>query len=563
MDRIVQSYIDDFLKSQQSSETDKSKQFEMFASYCTIAQQYTELFDICDVLTGAGGDCGIDGIAVIVNGTMITSKEEVDDLVELNNGLSDMIFIFIQAKTSSSFSSSEMGTFGAGVVDFFSEEPQFVRNQFIQEKSDLVNYIFSKAVHFKSNPSCYLYYVTTGKWVDDKNCLARKKMVVHDLEELDIFKEVQFIPADASLIQKYYRNTIDVIETEIDFSQKILLPDIPKINQSYLGYVDYSEYLKLIVGENGEIRKNVFYDNVRDYQGENEVNIEIAETIRSASDKFILHNNGVTIICKKLTNLRNKFTLTDYQIVNGCQTSHVLFYNRDLVNGNLQIPIKLIETSDEDTVNSIIKATNRQTQVSNEQLIALNEFHRKLEDFYKTFSGSQRLYYERRSKQYNYMTEVEKVRIVSISTQIKAAASMFFDKPHLASRYYGRLLKSIDGIFNEEHRLLPYYTCAYLLYKLEYLFRNKMVSPQYRKFRFHILMLIKYDFSRGKVPALSANKMDALCEEILECANDNTELQKEVEKIIKIINKHISDINDTESTKTTSLVDELKEEISR
>ena len=50
-------------------------------------------------------------------------------------------------------------------------------------------------------------------------------------------------------------------ETEIDFSQKVLLPDIPKIKQSYLGYVDYEEYLKLIVGDNGEIRKNVFYDN--------------------------------------------------------------------------------------------------------------------------------------------------------------------------------------------------------------------------------------------------------------------------------------------------------------
>lgn len=43
MDRIVQSYIDDFLKSQQIDETDKCKQFEMFASYCAIAQQYTEV----------------------------------------------------------------------------------------------------------------------------------------------------------------------------------------------------------------------------------------------------------------------------------------------------------------------------------------------------------------------------------------------------------------------------------------------------------------------------------------------------------------------------------------
>lgn len=388
-------------------------------------------------------------------------------------------------------------------------------------------------------------------------------MIIHDLEELDLFKEVQFIPVDVKLIQKYYRNTIDVIETEIDFSQKVLLPDIPKIKQSYLGYVDYEEYLKLIVGDNGEIRKNVFYDNVRDYQGDNEVNIEIAETIKSASNKFILLNNGVTIICKKLTNLRNKFTLTDYQIVNGCQTSHVLYYNKEFINGNLQIPIKLIETLDEDTVNNIIKATNRQTQVTNEQLIALNEFHRQLEAFYQTFSGTQKLYYERRSKQYNYMTEVEKVRIVTISTQIKAAAAMFFDKPHLASRYYGRLLKSVDGIFNEEHKLSPYYTCAYLLYKLEYLFRNKLLPAQYRKFRYHILMLIKYDFSDGKVPNLNSNKMENVCKKILECANDNVELQNEVERMIAIINKHITDASDTESTKSASLIEELKLEVNK
>jgi len=561
MDRIIQSYIDDFLKSQQISEKTLSKQFEMFASYSAIAQQYTEIFDLNDVLTGAGDDCGIDGMAILTNGTMITSTEEIDDLIELNNGLSDMLFVFIQAKTSSNFSSGEMGTFGAGVVDFLSEKPQLVRNEFIEEKSRLINYIFNKAICFKEKPNCILYYVTTGKWVEDQNCVARKNKAVDDLENLELFQNVQFITVDASLIQKYYRNTIDVIEKEIDFSQKVLLPEIPKIKQSYLGYVDYREYLKLIVGQNGEIIKNVFYDNVRDYQGENDVNSEISETIKNSSEKFILLNNGVTIICKKLTYFRNKFTLTDYQIVNGCQTSHVLYYNKEYVNDNLQIPIKLIETSDEDTVNSIIKATNRQTEVTSEQLIALNEFHRKLEEFYKTFSGAKKLYYERRSKQYNYVGDVEKVRIVSISTQIKAAASMFFDKPNLASRYYGRLLKSVDGIFNEQHKLLPYYTCTYLLYKLEYLFRNKMLRPEYRKFRFHLLMMIKYDFCDGPVPPLNSRRIENLCEKILDCAYDNTKLYSEVSKLIEIINKHIKDPSDTEVTKAVNLVEKLKTEL--
>lgn len=38
----------------------------------------------------------------------------------------------------------------------------------------------------------------------------------------------------ADLLQKYYRNTIDVIETEIEFSNKIPLPEIPGVTQLYL-----------------------------------------------------------------------------------------------------------------------------------------------------------------------------------------------------------------------------------------------------------------------------------------------------------------------------------------
>ena len=362
------------------------------------------------------------------------------------------------------------------------------------------------------------------------------------------------------MLQKLYRNTIDVIETEIDFANKILLPDIENVTQSYLGFIDYREYLKLITDENGDIRRSVFYDNVRDYQGDNPVNHEMAETVSNDPNKFVLFNNGVTVICKKLSCLRNRFTLTDYQIVNGCQTSHVLFNNKDVITEDLQIPIKIIETENDDTVNQIIKATNRQTQVSDEQLIALNEFHRKLEAFYATFSGASRLYYERRSKQYNYGTDIEKVRIVSIAIQIKSVASMFYDKPHLASRYYGKLLSSIDGIFSDDHQLLPYYTCAFTLYRLEYLFRNKTLPSQYRKFKYYILMMLKYSLAEDKIPEMNAHKMNKLCEVILKVANDNVKLAEEVNKITPLIDKYVDDITSNESTKSASLVESLKSE---
>ena len=376
-------------------------------------------------------------------------------------------------------------------------------------------------------------------------------------------EEVKYVPVGADLLQKLYRNTIDVTETEIDFVNKILLPDIENVTQSYLGFIDYNEYLKLITDENGDIRRSVFYDNVRDFQGDNPVNHEMAETMNIDPNKFVIFNNGVTVICKKLSYLRNKFTLSDYQIVNGCQTSHVLFNNKDVITEGLQIPIKIIETENDDTVNQIIKATNRQTQVSDEQLIALNEFHRKLEAFYATFNGTNRLYYERRSKQYNYGTDIEKVRIVSIAMQIKSVASMFYDKPHLASRYYGKLLNSIDGIFSDDHQLLPYYTGAFTLFRLDYLFRNKTLPSQYRKFKYYILMMLKYSLAEDKIPEMNARKMNKLCEVILKVANDNGKLAEEVNKIIPLIDKYVDDITSNESTKSAALVDSLKSGVSK
>lgn len=562
MDRIIQSYMDSFIKSQEILEKDESKQFELFSAYCVVEQWYTETYNLQDIIIGEGGDCGIDSIAIIVNGNMVTSKEEIDDIIEVNKSLSDINFIFVQAKTSASFDYGEMGTFGAGVKDFFSEDPQMVRNEGIVEKNEIIEYIFSKAPMIKKNPSCYLYYVTTGKWVDDQNCVGRMKIATSDLNALNIFSEIKYIPIDGNQLQKLYRKTIDVVETEICFDNHIFLPDIPKVRQSFLGYLNFNEFLKLIVDENGEIRRSVFYDNVRDFQGDNAVNHEMSDTIATTADRFILYNNGVTIICKKLSNIRNKYTLTDYQIVNGCQTSHVLFNNKDEINGNLQIPIKLIETENDEIVNKIIKATNRQTEVTDEQLIALNEFHRKLEAFYNTFSGVQRLYYERRSKQYSYGNDIEKTRIVSISMQIKAMASMFFDKPHLASRFFGKLMSSVEGIFNEQHKLLPYYTSAYTLYKIDYLFRNKLIDIRYRKFKYFILMLIKYDLSTEKIPELNSNKMDKLCENILKVINDNDKLITEINKLLPLFDKYVEDITSSESTKSAALVEKLRNEFS-
>ena len=94
----------------------------MFACYCVLSKEYPEHFDISDIVTGGGSDAGIDGIAIIANNVLIHSQEEFDDLAEQTHTITDLKFIFIQAKTSPTFNGGDIATFGFGVCDLLKEQ---------------------------------------------------------------------------------------------------------------------------------------------------------------------------------------------------------------------------------------------------------------------------------------------------------------------------------------------------------------------------------------------------------------------------------------------------------
>lgn len=122
--------------------------------------------------------------------------------------------------------------------------------------------------------------------------------------------------------------------------------------------------MKLVCDEDGEIIKSLFYENVRDWIGYNQINKEIQQTPENAGkDRFVLMNNGVTVISRTLQPTGDKFLVGDFQIVNGCQTTHVLYDNINMLDDSVRIPFRLITTQDESVIESIIRATNRQTEV--------------------------------------------------------------------------------------------------------------------------------------------------------------------------------------------------------
>jgi hypothetical protein len=519
MDRITKSLLDEFVHEQGLTGLAEDQQFEHFAAFLTIGRSLAETFDTSEVVVGSGGDTGIDAVAILVNGSLVDDATAVDEFVE-RNGYLEVTFVFVQAERSSAFETAKIGQFTFGVQDFFKDEPALPRTRDLARLGSIVAAIYRQSSKFKrGNPTCRLYYVTTGTWVGDASLEARRKAAIDDLTALRIFRAVEFIPVDAEGIQRLNRESRNSVAREFDFPLKTVVPTIDGVTEAYVGLLPARDFLKLVEDENGEMLKGVFYDNVRDWQDFNAVNSEMRETLstQGTSPRFALMNNGVTIIAKTLRTTANRFYIEDFQVVNGCQTSHVLHDQRDALNADVMVPMRLIATKDDAVIASIVKATNRQTEIREEQLLALSDFQKKLEAFFSSFEEGRRLYYERRSRQYNNVGGIEKTRIVTPGGLIRAFASMFLEEPHRATRSYRRLLDRVGvDLFAVNHKLDPYYLAALASYRLEYLFRNGSLDGALRSARYETLLALRLVEIPSPLPPLNSREMERACKVLIE-----------------------------------------------
>lgn len=538
VDRITTSLLNEFAAEYDLGKSDDSKKFEHFAAHLCVSRSFSDTFATGDVVTGGGADLGIDAIAMIVNGSLVTEADEVLQLVE-QNGYLDVTFIFVQAEKSESFDVAKLGNFCSGILEFFSDTPVAPRNNSIEQAERVMAAIYEKSSKFKrGNPVCKIFYVTAGKWTEDRALCARRDSEIARLDQLSIFREVEFTPVGAEEIQRLYNQTKNSISRTFEFPLKNVIPSMPGVSEAYLGLVPAKEFLKIVQDESGNIMKSIFYDNVRDWQDYNAVNTGIKDTLRDATSRsrFVLMNNGITVIAKDLRVTGTRVAIEDYQVVNGCQTSHVLQDNSSDLDASVMVPLRLIATQDENIITSIITATNRQTAVREEQLLALSEFQKKLENFFQTFEESRRLYYERRSRQYNGLSGIEKTRIVTLQGLIRSYVSMFADEPHRTTKDYKRLVERVGKtIFVPDDKLEPYYVAAYAAYRLEYLFRSGSIDAAYKPARFQILFALRLLKAGAKLPRRNSREMERFCEPLMELLADSRKMQRAFKDAVALV----------------------------
>lgn len=536
MDRILESFVENFVSESGLEYLDKPTAFEYFVNHTILSKIHPDPFDIEEISIGGGGDNALDGVAILVNDHLVTSQEDVDHFRKSLRRL-DVKFIFIQSKTSSKFDSGEMGNFLFGVRSFFDEKPSIPMNSQLTNLRAIKDYIYKFSIDMDQVPCCEMYYVTTGTWVGDANLTGRVQVETNALESSKLFSSVRFTPVDGEHLKRLYQEIRRKFAKQISFEKHTAMPTIGDVHQAYIGILPVSEYLKLITDSDGNLVRSLFYDNVRDFQGNNLVNQEIAATIneRSQSDRFALLNNGVTVVAKNVQQIGSRFTVQDYQIVNGCQTSHVLFLSQDKLTDEVFVPIKLIVTDNPEVTNQIIRATNRQTQVQVEAFESTKPFQKQLEEFYNTFRNQRPLFYERRSKQYEGLP-IKPTQIISLATQVKCFLGMFLNEPHSTHRYYGELLKAYEGkIFQEGQSLYPYYCSGYAYALLERFFSQKKLHSKLRPFRHHLLMLFRLLIESDQLPYLNSKKIDKYCDRLREALWDDDEALEKFQTAASLI----------------------------
>lgn len=564
MEIIIESYLKRFVEEFELDVKKKEINFEKFCHFSVLKNELSYFDDEDLDQVSIGENKGIDGICFSIDGNMITDISEIKDIRTAKRNFNVTLYFF-QAKTSSKFEDNQIANFCDTVIDFLSEHPQYTLTPEAKDYHDIYLEVL-KLLSFVKSFNCKLFYCTTGTWNNDTSCATTISIKQQKLNKIGIFKNeiVEINPLDNEKLRKFYDKANQPLNTEFVFPQKVSLKDIDKVKESYIGILPFNEYKKVIIDSDSGKLRPLFYDNVRDFLGlDEEVNDNINKTLQQKQFAlFQLLNNGITIIAENNNGRGDKFILTNSQVVNGCQTSNVLFLNKDLDGiDNLFIPIKLIITEDSDIRDRIIVSSNNQTSIEEEQLLALTSFQKGLEKFYGLMGDG--LYYERRKSQYSYDPSIKKKSIVNIREQIKSYVAIFLEEPHAVSGFFGKVYQDRKGsIFNKKHNYDPYYLSGLIQYKFKQLLKSKKIDRKYNKARYHLFMLFRKVAEPSEKVEPSDKKIKAYCAAILKIIRDEKKCLEYLNNATKIIDSSGINIDNKgeiyKKSTTNTLLEEFK-----
>lgn len=545
MDITVESNLKGFSESYGFEKLDVSEQFERFCLFSIISKEATNSLSKDDIdAMSVKKNKGIDGICVLASGKTISNLSEIEDLVNSEQSI-EYDISFIQSKTSSKFEEPLINSFLETVIDFLSKTPKYIMTEEAQNYREMYEMLMANK-RFVKKLNISAYYCSLGKWEDDETITTTIENKRHYIENTFLPEKLEIKTLDKNNLLQLYKRANNPLSASFEFSNRIPVKGVKGVKEAYIGLVAFKDFKNLIIDPISGNLRSLFDDNVRDFLGiDNKVNEKIKRTvINKEFFEFALLNNGITVIASKNNGRMDEFILENYQIVNGCQTSNVLYALKDENIDETLIPIKLVITEDEVLRDKIIFSTNNQSGLNEENLFVITNFQKSLEDFYN--HSKDKIHYERRIKQYAGQG-IKTKSIVDLREQIKSFVAMFLNVPQDVSGYFSRVYQKRKGeIFVEGQLYEPYYVAGLTHFKFKELLANKKIDKKYNKARYHIYMLFRLitESEEFKTSFLSNKKKKPYFDELLKILRDDKKCLQFFEQAIQVVNKSKVDIQD-------------------
>lgn len=281
----------------------------------------------------------------------------------------------------------------------------------------------------------------------------------------------------------------------------------------HVALVKLRDYARFVEDGAGRVRVSLLDENIRDFQGDVEVNKAIVTTLESGSDTpFWWLNNGITIVCRGAIVVGETFKLTAPKVVNGLQTTRVvhdyLAQHPESLVGDQLVQVRILSTEDADQRDAIIRATNSQTPVDSASLRATDDVQKDIEAYFRT-NG---VYYDRRKGSYRDV-QLKDEAVVSIRDLGQALTSMILGRPDEARGKPSSLLKDdarYASIFGAKN-LATYLFAARLLERVDAALSTDaagVTGVQRRYIKLHVLAAVVaaklgfWDTGEGRLDSL-------------------------------------------------------------
>ncbi|MGI3042038.1 AIPR family protein [Shewanella algae] len=542
MNPIIKAQLNTFKEMNPNEKLTDSELFEVMSIF---AIENGILSENIDPFRGhlKGNEFGIDGVVISIQGKICTDTDEAAEILSQGKNHSSE-FHFYQSKTSDKLDYGDISKFLDAVYDFFTDK-RLIEGEQLDNLSEVKDQIYENAS--KNSPILRCYYCTTGSGNISEPIEKLREANKERLNELNIFNEVKIDFIGAKLIQNGFRAATNSSTAKLNFPKAITMPHHEKVDEAYIGFVSAKEVLEIALGEEDQdgirsINRTIFYDNVRDFNPDSDINKSIISELELGDySSFVFKNNGITVVAKNIDRKGDTFTIEDYQIVNGCQTTNIIAHIGDNAE-HISVPFRLIGCSDVQFISSIIIGTNKQNEVREDQFWALLPFMKDLEEYCASQESDSRIFIERRDNQYRDIS-VERTRILRPSDLMKVAAAMFFYQPHRAARDHRGIRKEFSNkIFSENHNVELYHLAALALYKFDYLVRTSKIERSRVIFRFYALFaLVRKHWITPDLLDASPKSQRSVKDEILKVLCNNDNFAKHIEEVAKHLESIITE----------------------